>query len=210
MSASAELCVVMMSGGLDSTVLAYWLLARGQLVLPLFVNYGQHCASVELETLREVLPANLTASVSSINISDIFRSSSSRLIVEADLWKQQIAADEIMLPYRNSLLLTAAAAFASSRGLATVYAAFINSNHALEIDATAQFLESFGKLMSRLGRVRVELPFRDMSKREVAKIGLSLGVPIARTFSCQVNSRVHCGSCPNCVDRLAALQDLEG
>jgi 7-cyano-7-deazaguanine synthase len=47
-----------------------------------------------------------------------------------------------------------------------------------------------------------------MSKIDVAKIGLSLKVPIDETFSCQAASKVPCGACPNCVDRLNALKAL--
>ena len=48
--------LLMASGGLDSTVLAYKLLSEGKKILPLFINYGQHFFATEEERLIEVLP----------------------------------------------------------------------------------------------------------------------------------------------------------
>ena len=48
----------------------------------------------------------------------------------------------------------------------------------------------------------------DYSKFEVAKLGIELGAPIGKTFSCQASPDVPCGACPNCVDRLGALKRL--
>ena len=49
--------LLLSSGGLDSTTLAYWLQERGIEVMPIFLDYGQHCVAKEWETVRQVLPA---------------------------------------------------------------------------------------------------------------------------------------------------------
>jgi 7-cyano-7-deazaguanine synthase len=198
----------MTSGGMDSTVLTFWAIANGYRVTPLFIDYGQHCATTELRTLTAVLPEDLRSKVEIIRVSDVFRSSPSRLIREVDLWQERITPAEIMLPYRNLFLLAAGAAFAASKGIQVLLTAFINSNHAHEIDATTEFLAGVCGLLEGTGSVSVEMPFRDLPKIEVARIGIGLNAPIARTFSCQVNAIEHCGSCPNCVERLAALEAI--
>jgi 7-cyano-7-deazaguanine synthase len=128
------------------------------------------------------------------------------LIKEADLWRDDIAADDLIIPYRNLLLLSAGAAFAASVGATALYSAYINSNHAREIDATKEFLDNLSTLFSAVGGVTVSMPFREKSKSEVAVIGLELNAPIGLTYSCQASASVHCGACPNCVDRIAALK----
>jgi 7-cyano-7-deazaguanine synthase len=117
--------------------------------------------------------------------------------------------DPLYLPYRNLLLLSIGAAFAQSHGHTVLYAAFINSNHAKEIDCSAEFLARLGDMLADYGTVKVDMPFREFSKTEVARIGLKLNVPITATFSCQAASKIPCGACPNCVDRLNALKNLE-
>src|SRR5205807_2422109 len=123
-------------------------------------------------------------------------------------WTEDVSADDLYLPYRNLLLLSVGAAFAQAHGMTDVYAAFINSNHAKEIDCSAVFFDRLAGMMTDYGSVQIRMPFRDFSKRQVVEIGLSLDAPIARTFSCQAAAEVPCGACPNCVDRLDALRSL--
>lgn len=200
--------ILLASGGLDSTTLAYWLLDRNIKFRPVFINYGQHCAKTEFETLRSVLPSSLVSSIITIDVSDIYQGSPSRLIQEPDLWNEQISHNDFYLPYRNLLFLTLGSAYAQSHGYSYLYAAFINSNHAKEIDCSAEFFDRLAVLLGDYGTVQVKMPFRDMSKYEVAQIGISLKAPIGHTFSCQASANIPCGACPNCVDRLEALKKL--
>lgn len=200
--------LLMASGGLDSTVLAYWLREKGKNVLPLFINYGQHCRKTERETLERLLPTEYVESIRTVNISDIYINSKSRMIVEPNLWEDDVSADDLYLPYRNLLFLSVAAAVAQSEGITEVYSAFINSNHAKEIDCSKDFFDNLGELLESYGSISINMPFRDYSKQEVAALGVKLGVPIALTYSCQANGTTHCGVCPNCVDRINALNAL--
>lgn len=209
MHSALKTSVLLASGGLDSTTLAFWLRRRGIRFRLLFVNYGQHCAATELETLHKVLPKSLTRGLRVLDVSSVYAGANSRLIKEADLWTEKVTHEDLYLPYRNILLLSIAAAHVQAWGGGDVYAAFINSNHASEIDCSAAFFDELGRLMRSFGGVRVRMPFRNYSKLQVARIGIRLRAPIGQTFSCQVNSRIPCGACPNCVDRLAALRELE-
>jgi 7-cyano-7-deazaguanine synthase len=202
-----KFAVLMMSGGLDSTVLLYWALRQNYSVLPLFIDYGQHCRQAELDALLSIMPSELISALRIVTVSDVFRGSPSRLIRETNLWQERIAPDELLLPYRNLFLLVAGSAYAASHGASVLLSAFINSNHAYEIDASASFLGGVESLVAGIGGVRLEMPFRNWSKTEVASMGLALGVPIGRTFSCQINSQEHCGACPNCVERLRAFNE---
>ena len=208
MSKAAINSVLLASGGMDSTTLAYWLQSRQIGFIPVFINYGQHCADTELETLLQVLPEGFAAQAEVLNVSDVYRGCRSRLIDEPNLWRDEITAEDLYLPYRNLLLLSIGAAYAQARNYSELYAAFINSNHAKELDCSAEFFEKLSSVLFDYGSVEIKMPFRDMSKYEVAKIGIELRAPIAHTFSCQAAARVPCGACPNCVDRLEALRQL--
>jgi 7-cyano-7-deazaguanine synthase len=197
--------LLMASGGMDSTVLAYWLREKGKEVLPLFLDYGQHFKDTELEALKRLLPKEYFENIRVIDIKDIYKGSTSRMIKEPNLWEEEVVADDLYLPYRNLLFLSIAASVAQTEGITEVYSAFINSNHAKEIDCSKDFFDNLGSLLENYGPINIQMPFRFHSKKEVADIGISLGVPIAETFSCQASSTVHCGVCPNCVDRLSAL-----
>jgi 7-cyano-7-deazaguanine synthase len=201
--------ILLASGGLDSTTLAYWLISEGIQFIPVFIDYGQHCASTELDSLKNVLPKNHLDKIEIIDIKSVYKYSRSRFIKAGDLWRDVITADDLYIPYRNVLILTVAASFAQTLGYSNVYSAFINSNHAKEIDCSNEFFDQMESILKEYGAVKISMPFRNYSKYEVAKIGISLGAPIGATFSCQASPQIPCGACPNCVDRLDALKQIE-
>ncbi|WP_237765063.1 7-cyano-7-deazaguanine synthase [Enterobacter bugandensis] len=200
--------LLLASGGLDSTTVAYQLAAEGIEVVPIFFNYGQHCVETEWNRVNEVLPSEMQRP-ERFDISDIFRGSQSRLIREADLWTEDIKDDDLYIPYRTMLFFAAAAARAQIVGILNVYTGFINSNHAKEIDCTAAFMNNLDELTSTIGPVRFHSPFRYSSKADVARVAAELGVPIGRTYSCQASAQFPCGACPNCVERLSALKEAK-
>jgi 7-cyano-7-deazaguanine synthase len=201
--------ILLASGGLDSTTMAYWLQSQGVDFVPLFINYGQHCAETEFKTLKKVLPPSYADKIETVDVQSIYKKSSSKFIKPADLWVDEITAEDLYIPYRNVLLLTIGATFAQTVNLSNVYSAFINSNHAKEIDCSNEFFEKMEGMLIDYGSVKINMPFRYYTKYEVAKIGIKLGASIGHTFSCQASPIVPCGACPNCVDRLAALRQLE-
>jgi len=201
--------VLLASGGLDSTVMAYWLISQQIQFVPLFINYGQHCVDTEHKTLKEVLPTSHVSKIEYIDISSIYKKSKSRFIQPANLWEEEVKAEDLYIPYRNVLLLTVAASFAQTIGFSNVYSAFINSNHAKEIDCSNAFFKKMEALLDDFGSVKINMPFRYHSKYEVAKIGIKLGAKIGNTFSCQASPIIPCGACPNCVDRLNALEQIQ-
>lgn len=70
------------------------------------------------------------------------------------------------------------------------------------------FFSKLEMLLEEYGSVKINMPFRFMSKTDVAKLGVALNAPISLTYSCQVSSKNPCGVCPNCVDRIQALNNL--
>jgi 7-cyano-7-deazaguanine synthase len=201
--------LLLSSGGLDSTTVAYWLRERSIGIVPIFFDYGQHCVEKEWHTLQKVLPPEGVAAPERIDISGIFRGSQSRLIREPDLWTEHVDDEDLYVPYRTMLFFSAGASCAQTRGLSTVYSGFINSNHAKEIDCSAVFLNGLGGLAANVGPVRFEIPFRDWSKARVVEEAARLNVPIGATYSCQLLSDTPCGACPNCVERLNAIAAVE-
>ena len=205
--ASTPEVLLLASGGLDSTTLAYWLVDRGYMVRPLFFDYGQHCVEKEWATVSNVLRTK-TWPPERVQINGIFSGSSSRLIVEPNLWRETVKDPELYLPYRTLLFFAASAARAQTLELSEVFSGFINSNHAKELDCTAEYLNELDALAEDVGPVRFRLPFRNHSKAEIVELARELDVPIGETFSCQVFSDTPCGACPNCVERIGALRQV--
>ena len=55
-------------------------------------------------------------------------------------------------------------------------------------------------------QLKIEAPFVNVSKAEVVRTGLELGVPYALTWSCYEGGEKPCGKCGTCIDRAAAFQ----
>ncbi|NWG26860.1 MAG: 7-cyano-7-deazaguanine synthase [Pseudorhodoplanes sp.] len=206
MTAAVLLC----SGGLDSTTLAYWMREREIEIVPIFFDYGQHCVETEWRTLRQVLPTAGVREPERIDVSGIFRGSRSRLIIEPDLWNEHVADEDLYIPYRTLLFFSIGAAVAQTRNLSDVYSGFINSNHAKELDCSAAFLNELDALATNVGPVRFHIPFRAWSKAQVVAEAVRLDVEIGATYSCQLLSDTPCGACPNCVERLNAIEAARG
>ena len=198
--------ILLSSGGLDSTTLAFWLSEQDVQLMPIFLDYGQHCVEKEWETVKQVLPSGAGLPPERIHVSGVFRGSKSRLIVEPDLWNEHVTDEDLYVPYRTLLFFSIAAACAQSRGVSDVYSGFINSNHAKELDCSAVFLNSLDALAANVGPVRFHMPFRQWSKAQVVAEAVRLGVQVGITYSCQLLSDTPCGACPNCVDRLNAIE----
>lgn len=201
-------CIVLMSGGMDSTVLFYKIYKEGKSIIPVFIDYGQHTAEKEFKTLKEILPKEYVRKIKKINLSGIYEESSSVLFKEHNLWVDKVTEEDMYIPYRNLVIFSVAVAYAQTIEVKEVYAAFINTYYAKEIDASINFLNKIENLMKNISNVKVKLPFKKMSKKDVLSLGLKLKAPVMHTYSCQINSVNPCGSCPNCVERLAAIEEI--
>ncbi len=200
--------ILLASGGLDSTTLLYRLLRDEKNVLPVFFDYGQHCAETEWRCLRQIMPDGVVPE--RVDISSIYRHSVSRMIIESNPWEEKVEDTDLYLPYRTLLFFSVGASFAQSLGIDEVYSAYINSNHAKELDCTAEFFNGLDSFAASVGPVRFRLPFKEWSKLQVVEEAVRLGVDVAATFSCQLFGDTPCGACPNCVERIAAINGFRG
>ena len=60
--------LLLASGGMDSTVLAYDLANKKQNIVILFIDYGQHCKEKEFATLKRMLPKQFIDNIEIIKI----------------------------------------------------------------------------------------------------------------------------------------------
>src|SRR5690606_1296120 len=135
-----------------------------------------------------------------LDISDIFKGSSSRMIVEADLWTETVSDDDLYIPYRTMLFFSVAAARAQTLGVLDVYSGFINSNHAKEIDCSTACMSGLEELPEGVGAVRCHASVRERSRADVARRGLEVGGPLGPTLSWHASSSFPSGGCPNRVE----------
>lgn len=203
--------VLILSGGLDSSVLAY-VLAREQRheVLALTVNYGQRhskeiaaakaiCEGLDLEhKIADITNLTPLLAGSSLTSDDI-------KVPEGHYTDESMKAT--VVPNRNMLLLAIAGAWAISRKANYVAYGAHCGDHAIYPDCRPEFTAAIEKALMLSDWHSVELirPFITSTKADIVQRGHQLGVPMGQTWSCYQGRALHCGKCGTCVERKEAF-----
>ena len=214
--------LVLFSGGIDSTTalgLAIKKYGKDQ-VIALSVSYGQ-------KHDKEIKAAIAVAQYYGVehlflDLSKIFQYSNCSLLQQStedipeESYAEQISKTNgdkpvsTYVPFRNGLFLSSAASIALSKDCEVIY-------YGAHADDSAGFAYPdcspvFNQAMNEAiwegsgHQLKIEAPFVNVSKAEVVRIGLELGVPYELTWSCYEGGVKPCGKCGTCIDRAAAFQ----
>lgn len=205
--------LVILSGGMDSTVLAYLTAATHDLVGVVTVDYGQRHK-------KEIQMARLTANTLRVPhyIADMTGLRS--LLSGSSLTSSDVAvphghyAEESMkatvVPNRNMILMSVAVGVAISKGANVVAYGAHAGDHAVYPDCRSAFTDALKATVALCDypeRVpTVEAPFIHMTKADIVTLGHSLCVPFEDTWTCYEGGELACGCCGTCVERLEAFE----
>lgn len=203
--------IVVLSGGLDSTVLLWHLLNRGDEVKAISIDYGQRHR-------RELEHAQAIASLANVQheIADL---SALRPLLAGSSQTSDLPvphghyAEETMkltvVPFRNALMLSVASAWAISNKADSIAFGAHAGDHAIYPDCRPEFAEKFDELLAIADwhRVRLERPFITNTKADIVKKGVELNAPFGLTYSCYEGEKVACGRCGTCSERLLSFDE---
>ena len=201
-------CVVVLSGGPDSAVVAYWAKKEGYELRPITFNYGQ-IAVKETDSAQKIAES-LGAKTKIVDLSalkEVFGDVTSLCNTNIPLTSE--FSQPIIVPFRNAIFLSVAVSYAVSVGAYKIFYGAHGSDEPFYPDCRREFYEAFEKA-AQLGtgeRISIQAPFNDKCKSEVIRKGTKLGVPFALTWSCYRDAEKHCGKCESCVNRKKAFQE---
>lgn len=214
-AATSNPAVVLLSGGLDSATVLAMARAEGFACHALSFRYGQRHA-VELEAAARVARALGAAShrVATVDLSWIGGSAlTADIEVPKDRDLETLGRGEVPVTYvpaRNALFLCHALAWAEVLGASDLFAGMNALDYSGYPDCRPEFLAAF-EAMARLGtragaagqRLSVRAPLIEMSKAEIIRAGLALGVDYGMTHSCYDPDPAGraCGRCDSCLLR---------
>jgi 7-cyano-7-deazaguanine synthase len=202
--------VVLLSGGLDSYTAAAVAKRDGFAVCALSFNYGQRHAR-ELEAARAVAEAlgveqhlELALDLTKIGGSAL---TSSRIEVPKDQPIDPGMIPSTYVPARNTIFLSVAMGWAEVLGAADIFIGVNALDYSGYPDCRPEFIHAFERLAQLATKAGVEgaalkvhTPLIALSKAEIIRLGLSLGLDYGLTLSCydpgmQGRSCGHCDSC---------------
>ena len=213
--------VVLLSGGLDSSTCLAVALKKYPAAEVLAVNmyYGQR-HDKEMQSAREIA-RYYRVELMEMDLSVIFARSdcsllktSENAIPEGSYEEQQKQNPgkpvSTYVPFRNGLMLSAAASIAISVGAAEIYYGAHADDAAGNAypDCTPQFTEAIDRAIKygTDGQVQVIAPFIRKTKADIVYEGTMLGVPYDLTWSCYEGGEHPCGKCGTCIDRKKAFE----
>ena len=211
--------VVLVSGGLDSTTCLAMAREKGFDLYALTFNYGQR-HDHELNSAKMVVDFFNIQNHSIIDI-DLAQFGGSALTDQIDVPKKRDLSDmaEIPVTYvpaRNTVFLSLALAWAEVLGSFDIFIGVNALDYSGYPDCRPEYISSFEKtanLATKAGvsgsSFRIHTPLIDLTKSEIVKVGMDLGVDYSLTSSCYDPDQDGnpCGLCDACYLRLKGFKE---
>ena len=208
--------VVLLSGGLDSTVTLAIALNEGMEVVPLSFRYGQRHTK-ELDSAEAVCRYyGIRGAVIDIDLSS-FNSALTDRNINVPLDRKGKLEEEIPVTYvpaRNIIFLSIAAGLCESVGAEAIYIGANAVDYSGYPDCRPEFFRSFGETLAlgtKIGTegraAEIRTPIISFSKADIVRKGKELNAPLHLTWSCYEGGDRACGRCDSCKLRLKGFRE---
>lgn len=207
MHSSNKVAVVLLSGGLDSMVVAGLAREQGYTVHAITIDYGQRHRH-ELESARAIVRAQAIPRHVVLSL-DLRQFGGSALTADIAVPKGGVSEDipVTYVPARNLVFLSLTVAFAESSGAHDVFIGVNALDYSGYPDCRPEFIASFAET-ARLGTregvegrpFAIHAPLQHMTKADIAREAARLGLDTALSWSCYdpTPEGLACGQCDSC------------
>ncbi|MEI6532101.1 MAG: 7-cyano-7-deazaguanine synthase QueC [Chlamydiota bacterium] len=203
--------VVLLSGGLDSCVMAAMAKEEGEVIALSFDYQQRHRHELDAATLiahhlniqHQIVPLLIPSSSA---LTD-----KSQTIVKNRLPEEMVGIPSTYVPARNTLFLSYAVSFAESLGASQIMMGANLHDRACYPDCSPAFFTAFNALLQvalKDTSINVKTPLIHLTKKEIILEGLRLQAPISLSFSCyDPHNNESCGRCDACVLRAQGFEE---
>jgi len=196
--------VVLLSGGMDSTVTLFYAKKKGYKVYCLTFDYGQRHKK-ELFFAKKI--ARLSNSEQLVlNIKLPWKKSALldkkiSVPINRDLCSRKENIPPTYVSARNTIFIAFSLSFAESIGAKTIFIGANARDFSGYPDCRPGYFKKFNELLKKATKVkgiRIETPLLYKRKKEIVDIGRKLGVPFELTWSCYKGGKKPCRVCDAC------------
>ena len=201
---------MVLSGGMDSVTMLHEY--ADEIELAVNFSYGSNHNMRELECARAHC-SELGIELVEIDLSFIGKYFHSSLLEGAEAVPEGDYDFDNMkstvVPFRNGIMLAAAAGLAESHGLDTVMIANHAGDHAIYPDCRGSLIDAMARAIAEgtYEVIALKAPYTYLNKADIALRGKRLGIDYTTTYSCYKGLEHHCGRCGTCLERRKALAD---
>ena len=211
--------VVLYSGGLDSTTCMALARSAGFAPYALSFSYGQRHA-VELQKARDYAP-RIGAAAHLVVDFDLRQVGGSALTSDLAVPKDGVVPGEIPVTYvpaRNTIFLSFALGWAEVLGAFDIFIGVNALDYSGYPDCRPEYIAAYQALANLAtragvegeGRYQIHTPLIELTKAEIIRRGLDLGIDYALTHSCYdpTPAGLACGCCDSCRLRLKGFAEV--
>ena len=198
--------LILLSGGLDSALLANRLLLDGVQLQALFIDTGQTAATAELSAAHKVcarldLPLDVVGAPA---LRAAFTSSSGAV------FSHNPNPGRHVLPLGSMLLFGIAIPYADSRGISDVYIGYNSSDAKYSAEYAQPWLDHLAQVAAAAARpsMRILAPLLSMKFSEIIAGSADLQGLASCTYSCILQGPDRCGRCRSCESSAAKFESL--
>lgn len=218
MKTKGKPAIILLSGGLDSATVLAIANSQGYACHALSFSYGQRHSS-EIDSAKKVA-AFLGVSDHVISTTDLSAWGGSALTADIAVPKQgeDNGIPVTYVPARNTIFLSHALGYAEAIGARDIFIGVNSVDYSGYPDCRSEFIQAFESMANLATKAGVEgdpftihAPLLQMTKVEIIKEGLNLGVDYSMTKSCYdpTSEDEPCGACDSCRLRDAAFAELQ-
>lgn len=212
-----NLAIVLVSGGMDSVVVAAIAKKENKNLAFLHLNYGQKTKNKERDCFEKIanfykIPMEQRKVVDMTFLNQI--GGSSLTDNEINVSKFEGDTDVIptsYVPFRNTHIVALAVSWAETIGANKIYIGANEEDSPGYPDCREVYYEAYNKLIAlgtKEGNIRVETPVIKLKKAQIINIANELKAPLEMTWSCYEREDAACGVCDSCALRLRAFKEL--
>ncbi|QKF72477.1 7-cyano-7-deazaguanine synthase [Aliarcobacter faecis] len=208
--------VVILSGGMDSTLSSYIAKNSGYELIAVHFNYGQRTQTKELKAFRDICEKLNVLNKYEIDIPFFTQIGASALTdksIEVPINGIEKGIIPITyVPFRNGIFLSIASAIAEKESASAMYIGVVQEDSSGYPDCTNSFINSIQKAINEGTKdstnIEIITPLVNLSKAQIVQEAIKLNVPLELTWSCYKEEDEACGVCDSCRLRLNGFNEV--